>query len=55
VYLIMGWLIVIAIRPLALAMPGILWLVAGRRRERARLRPSGESPRPGVRRREFGG
>ncbi len=30
-YLIMGWLIVIAIRPLVLAMPlpGILWLVAG--------------------------
>lgn len=31
VYLIMGWLIVIALRPLALAMPlsGTLWLVAG--------------------------
>jgi len=30
-YLIMGWLIVIAIRPLVLGMPlpGILWLVAG--------------------------
>ncbi len=31
VYLCMGWLIVIAIRPLILAMPlaGVLWLVAG--------------------------
>lgn len=30
-YLLMGWLIVIAIRPLVLALPlaGILWLVAG--------------------------